>query len=139
MRKHIWIVEKCTLQPFRVNKKIAIFSYSFNIQNFNSKRSKIENKVLREKLVQNVNELEVQQRDPNSPLYSVKSFEELDLRHDLLKGILSKISRFLERIRKEHIQSFCSLDNELQIDSISSIGICSKNWDIFKNLNFNPN
>ena len=48
-------------------------------------------KVLREKLVQNVNELEVQQRDPNSPLYSVKSFEELDLRHDLLKeGVISK-------------------------------------------------
>jgi len=44
-------------------------------------------KVLREKLVPTQNELEVQQRDPNSPLYSVKSFEELNLRPDLLKGI----------------------------------------------------
>ena len=44
-------------------------------------------KVLREKLVPTQNELEVQQRDPNSPLYSVKSFEELNLRPDLLKGM----------------------------------------------------
>ena len=46
-------------------------------------------KVLREKLVPTQNELEVQQRDPNSPLYSVKSFEELNLRPDLLKGMTS--------------------------------------------------
>ena len=44
--------------------------------------------MLRDKLVETKqNELEVQQRDPNSPLYSVKSFEELNLRSDLLKGI----------------------------------------------------
>ena len=56
----------------------------------NLKATKAENsllcKVLREKLVPTQNELEVQQRDPNSPLYSVKSFEELNLRPDLLKG-----------------------------------------------------
>jgi len=44
-------------------------------------------KILREKLVTTQHELEVQQRDPSSPLYSVKSFEELNLRKDLLKGI----------------------------------------------------
>ena len=43
-------------------------------------------KILREKLVTTQHELEVQQRDPSSPLYSVKSFEELNLRKDLLKG-----------------------------------------------------
>ena len=48
-------------------------------------------KVLREKLVPTQNELEVQQRDPNSPLYSVKSFEELNLRPDLLKGMTSSL------------------------------------------------
>ena len=36
-------------------------------------------KVLRTKLVENVHDVEVQRQDPNSPLYSVKSFEELPL------------------------------------------------------------
>jgi ATP-dependent RNA helicase DDX19/DBP5 len=36
-------------------------------------------KVLRAKLVQSTKEVEVQRKDPNSPLYSVKSFEELPL------------------------------------------------------------
>ena len=34
-------------------------------------------KVLRSKLVQTKNEVEVQRNDPSSPLHSVKSFEEL--------------------------------------------------------------
>ena len=36
-------------------------------------------KVLRNKLVQNKNEVEVQRNNPSSPLHSVKSFEELPL------------------------------------------------------------
>ena len=36
-------------------------------------------KVLRNKRVQNKNEVEVQRNDPSSPLHSVKSFEELPL------------------------------------------------------------
>ena len=36
-------------------------------------------KVLRRKLVQTKNEVEVQRNDPSSPLHSVKSFEELPL------------------------------------------------------------
>lgn len=36
-------------------------------------------KILRTKLIENSNDVEVQQKDPNSPLYSVKSFEELRL------------------------------------------------------------
>lgn len=36
-------------------------------------------KVLRAKLVESTKEVEVQRKDPNSPLYSVKSFEELPL------------------------------------------------------------
>ena len=35
--------------------------------------------LLRAKLVENKNAVEVQRNDPNSPLYSVKSFEELRL------------------------------------------------------------
>ena len=36
-------------------------------------------KVLRNKLAQNRNEVEVHRNDPSSPLHSVKSFEELPL------------------------------------------------------------
>lgn len=36
-------------------------------------------KIIRDKLVENSNDVEVQRKDPNSPLYSVKSFEELKL------------------------------------------------------------
>ena len=36
-------------------------------------------KILRTKLVENTHDVEVQRKDPNSPLYSVKSFEELHL------------------------------------------------------------
>lgn len=37
------------------------------------------NKLIRSNLVDNTNQVEVLQRDPSSPLYSVKSFEELRL------------------------------------------------------------
>lgn len=37
------------------------------------------NKLIRRSLVRNRNQVEVQQRDPTSPLYSVKTFEELRL------------------------------------------------------------
>lgn len=37
------------------------------------------NKLIRSNLVDTSNQVEVLQRDPNSPLYSVKSFEELHL------------------------------------------------------------
>lgn len=37
------------------------------------------NKLIRSNLVDTTNQVEVLQRDPNSPLYSVKSFEELHL------------------------------------------------------------
>ena len=45
-------------------------------------------KVIRRGLVENKNDLEIQRKDPKSPLYSVKSFEALNLKSQLLKGIL---------------------------------------------------
>ncbi|XP_075898296.1 ATP-dependent RNA helicase DDX19A isoform X2 [Nelusetta ayraudi] len=45
------------------------------------------NKLIRRSLVKNRNQVEVQQRDPTSPLFSVKTFEELRLHPDLLKGV----------------------------------------------------
>ncbi|CAG03813.1 unnamed protein product, partial [Tetraodon nigroviridis] len=45
------------------------------------------NKLIRHSLVHSSNQVEVLQRDPSSPLYSVKSFEELRLKPELLKGV----------------------------------------------------
>lgn len=47
------------------------------------------NKIIRRCLVRNRNQVEVLQRDPTSPLYSVKTFEELRLKPELLNGVYS--------------------------------------------------
>ncbi|XP_069802508.1 ATP-dependent RNA helicase DDX25 isoform X2 [Dendropsophus ebraccatus] len=47
------------------------------------------NKLIRKSLVESSQNVEVLQRDPSSPLFSVKSFEELHLMPALLKGIYS--------------------------------------------------
>lgn len=44
-------------------------------------------KIIRSRLVLSTHNVEVQRKDPNSPLYSVKTFEELKLRPELLKGV----------------------------------------------------
>ena len=49
--------------------------------------SQILLQVIRKSLVENKNDLEIQRKDPNCPLYSVKSFEELNLQPNLLKGV----------------------------------------------------
>ncbi|XP_030320734.1 ATP-dependent RNA helicase DDX25 isoform X1 [Calypte anna] len=45
------------------------------------------NKLLRTALVESNHRVEILQQDPTSPLFSVKSFEELPLKKELLKGI----------------------------------------------------
>ncbi|KAJ3586466.1 hypothetical protein NHX12_012864 [Muraenolepis orangiensis] len=45
------------------------------------------NKLIRHNLVNNQNQVEVLQRDPSSPLFSVKTFEELRLKPQLLQGV----------------------------------------------------
>ena len=42
-------------------------------------------KVLHRGLVENKHDLEIERRNPKSPLYSVKSFEALNLKPELLK------------------------------------------------------
>lgn len=49
------------------------------------------NKLIRSNLVQNTNQVEVLQKDPNSPLYSVKSFEELRLSVNNLYNICIEV------------------------------------------------
>uniref|UniRef100_A0ABM5EPC1 RNA helicase n=1 Tax=Pogona vitticeps TaxID=103695 RepID=A0ABM5EPC1_9SAUR len=45
------------------------------------------NKLIRKSLVESYHHVEVLQRDPNSPLFSVRTFEELHLKKELLEGI----------------------------------------------------
>ncbi|ESN90161.1 hypothetical protein HELRODRAFT_104410 [Helobdella robusta] len=45
------------------------------------------NKLLRSHLVSNKNNIEILRKDPRSPLYSVQSFEKLNLKPELLKGL----------------------------------------------------
>ena len=45
-------------------------------------------KVINKGLVENKNTVEIERQNPTSPLYSVKSFEELNLHPKLLKGKL---------------------------------------------------
>lgn len=44
-------------------------------------------KLLRSQLIESKNNVEIIRKDPNSPLYSVKTFEELRLPDELLKGL----------------------------------------------------
>lgn len=44
-------------------------------------------KIIRKGLVENKNDLEIQRKDPKSPLYHVKTFEELHLKPELLRGL----------------------------------------------------
>lgn len=44
-------------------------------------------KVMRKGIIESKNNVEIYQKDPNNPLYSVKTFEALNLRPELLKGI----------------------------------------------------
>lgn len=46
-------------------------------------------KIIRKGLVENKNDIEIQRKDPTSPLYSVKSFEALHLKANLLKGVFA--------------------------------------------------
>ncbi|CAH4033487.1 unnamed protein product [Pieris brassicae] len=44
-------------------------------------------KIIRQGLVESKQDIEIQRKDPNSPLYSVKTFEALHLKPNLLKGV----------------------------------------------------
>ena len=44
-------------------------------------------KIIRKGLVENKNDIEIQRKDPSSPLFSVKTFEALHLKPNLLKGV----------------------------------------------------
>ncbi|XP_057701896.1 ATP-dependent RNA helicase DDX19A-like [Corythoichthys intestinalis] len=56
-------------------------------ENVDKAAQSLLNKLIRSNLVNTTNQVEVLQKDPNSPLYSVKSFEELHLKPQLLQGV----------------------------------------------------
>ena len=67
-------------------------------------------KVIRKGLVENKNDLEIQRKDPKSPLYSVKSFEALNLKPQLLKGVygmgFNAPSKIQVRLEIAHVYKF---------------------------------
>uniref|UniRef100_A0A665WZV3 RNA helicase n=1 Tax=Echeneis naucrates TaxID=173247 RepID=A0A665WZV3_ECHNA len=65
---------------------IFFFFFLFHFKEDKAAQSLL-NKLIRNNLVNNTNQVEVLQKDPNSPLYSVKSFEELRLKPQLLQGV----------------------------------------------------
>ena len=74
--------------------KITEAKDSVDEQKSTDKATKDDASLLKEKLIKklvnigsNSVKLEVQQKDPNSPLHSVKNFEDLNLPKDLLRGI----------------------------------------------------
>ena len=46
-------------------------------------------KMLRSRLAENEATIEIERKNPDSPLYSVKRFEDLNLKPELLKGLYS--------------------------------------------------
>lgn len=73
---------------------ISINANSVGLENDEAKEEEISpaersllQKIIRKGLVENKNDVNVQCKDPNSPLYSVKSFEALNLKPQLLKGV----------------------------------------------------
>ena len=71
-------------EPNRENQEVGEDGVSL------AERSLLQ-KVIRKGLVENKNDIEVQRKDPKSPLYSVKSFEALNLKPALLKGVYGKL------------------------------------------------
>ncbi|KAF7242220.1 ATP-dependent RNA helicase DDX25 [Varanus komodoensis] len=70
------------LKTLRLNQ---YFFYSPNT--VSSAETSLLNKLIRKSLVESFHHVEVLQRDPSSPLFSVRTFEELHLKPALLQGI----------------------------------------------------
>uniref|UniRef100_A0A7N6FK59 RNA helicase n=1 Tax=Anabas testudineus TaxID=64144 RepID=A0A7N6FK59_ANATE len=69
-------------------QEAAAESVNIKLDNTKDKAAQsLLNKLIRNNLVNTTNQVEVLQKDPNSPLYSVKSFEELRLKPQLLQGV----------------------------------------------------
>lgn len=51
-------------------------------------------------IIENKNDVEVLRKDPNSPLYAVRTFEALNLRPELLKGIYEMGFRLPSKIQE---------------------------------------
>ncbi|XP_056398727.1 ATP-dependent RNA helicase DDX25 isoform X2 [Hyla sarda] len=63
------------------------YKYACKLHSEDQAANSLLNKLIRKSLVESSQNVEVLQRDPSSPLFSVKSFEELHLMPALLKGI----------------------------------------------------
>ncbi|EFA03913.1 DEAD-box helicase Dbp80 [Tribolium castaneum] len=73
-------------QEKSVQKKLGDVSLSSNRNNSTAEASLLR-KLMRNGLVESKTDIEIQRQNPNSPLYSVKTFEALNLNPNLLKGV----------------------------------------------------
>lgn len=85
-----------TAEDLEVANKVSALGISNNKSNNNSEddpdvanpaEASLLLKIIRQGLVESKQDIEVQRKNPNSPLYSVKTFEALHLKPNLLKGV----------------------------------------------------
>ena len=97
-------------------------------------------KVIRKGLVENKNDLEIQRKDPKSPLYSVKSFEALNLKPQLLKGVYGMGFNAPSKIQETALPTLLADPPQNMIaqsqSSNRNIGCDFKTNKSSKNLNF---
>uniref|UniRef100_A0A8C5MW19 RNA helicase n=1 Tax=Leptobrachium leishanense TaxID=445787 RepID=A0A8C5MW19_9ANUR len=75
--------------PKHIKEKLGHSFKNEENESENRAATSLINKLIRRSLVESFHHVEVLQSDPKSPLYSVKTFEELHLKPELLKGIYS--------------------------------------------------
>lgn len=63
------------------------YIYWFNLVETAAADASLLKKLLRSRLLENDNAIEVERKNPDSPLYSVKRFEDLKLKKELLQGL----------------------------------------------------
>lgn len=77
-----WLSHAAFQWEQHLTQAVILFLFLFLLPPFSTEdraAQSLLNKLIRSNLVDTTNQVEVLQRDPTSPLYSVKSFEELRL------------------------------------------------------------
>ncbi|KAG5876981.1 hypothetical protein JTB14_008126 [Gonioctena quinquepunctata] len=89
--KHVMEIEKKFSSQIEIVEKSSTDESKNNDdeapEQFNPAEVRLLTKIIRKGLVENKNNIEVLRKDPKSPFYSVKSFQDFNLNPNLLKGV----------------------------------------------------
>lgn len=96
------LVEKSNDEKAAASENGETASSTDEAEAFNPADASLLMKIIRKGLVESKLDLEVQRKDPSSPLYSVKTFEALHLKPELLQGCMRWVSMRPLRFRKRH-------------------------------------